>query len=122
VLFQDVRQFATYHAICRHVLNLRRLLRRGAAEPLLESHWGEPRVFGGRKALIVQLCAEVHGMGVRGYLPWVSHCAQEAPGEFIHLDRFGTGNLDGTVQWFGESEASHGGGDVIRRNRLEESW
>jgi hypothetical protein len=34
---------------------------------------------------------------VRGHLPWVSRCAQETPGEFIHADWFGTGDLDYTI-------------------------
>ena len=75
MLFQDVRQTAEYHAIYRHVPSLRCLLRRGAAEPLFETRRGEARVFGGGKALIVQLCAEVLGVDVRGHLPWVSRCA-----------------------------------------------
>src|SRR2546427_1508359 len=95
--FQDARQTAEYHAICRRVLSSRRLLRRGAAEPLLETRRGEARVIAGDKALIVQLCAEVAGVDVCGHLPWVSRCAQETPGEFIHSDWFGTGNLDCTV-------------------------
>src|SRR6266496_2837113 len=69
----------------------------GAGEPLLERRRAEARVSAGGEALIVQLCAEVLGVDVRGHLPWVSRCAQETPGEFIHSDRFGTGNLDCTV-------------------------
>jgi hypothetical protein len=34
---------------------------------------------------------------VRGHLPRVLRCAQEPPAQFIHSNRFGTGNLDGTV-------------------------
>src|SRR5438552_16980239 len=83
--------------ICRRVLSSRRLLRRGAAEPLLETRRGEARVIAGDKALIVQLCAEVAGVDVRGHLPWVSRCAQETPGQFIHSDWFGTRNLDRTL-------------------------
>src|SRR6266566_3002454 len=94
-LFQDVRQTAEHHAICRRVLSSRCLLRRGAAEPLLETRRGEARVIAGGETLIVQLCAEVAGVDVRGHLPWVSRCAQETPGQFIHSDWFGTGNLDG---------------------------
>src|SRR5439155_4738987 len=78
---------AEYHAICRCVLSSRRLLRRGAAEPLLEMRRAEARVIAGSKALIVQLCAEVEGVDVRGHLPWVSVFAQETPDEFIHSDR-----------------------------------
>ena len=55
----------------------------GAAEPLLEMRRAEARVIAGGKALIVQLCAEVEGVDVRGHLPWVSRCAQETPGR-IH--------------------------------------
>jgi hypothetical protein len=69
----------------------------GAAEPLLEMRRAEARVIAGGKALIVQLCAEVEGVDVRGHLPWISRCAQETPGEFIHSDRFGTGHLDRAV-------------------------
>src|SRR5215472_16229472 len=96
-LFQDVRQTAEYHAIYRHVPSLRCLLRRGAAEPLFETRRGEARIFGGSKAVIVELCAEVMGVDIRGHMPWVARCAQEAPGEFIHADWFGTGDLDRTV-------------------------
>jgi hypothetical protein len=92
--FQDTRQTAQYHAICRRVLSSCRLLCRGAAEPLVETCRTEARVSAGSKALIVQLCAEVAGVDVHGHLPWVSRCAQETPGEFIHSDRFGTGDLD----------------------------
>jgi hypothetical protein len=95
--FQDVRRTAECHAICRRVLSSRRLLRGGTAEPLLEKRRAEARLIAGGKALIVQLCAEVQGMGVRSHLPWVSRCAQETPDEFIHSDWFGTGDLDGTV-------------------------
>ena len=89
--FQEARQTAEYHAIYR-VLKLRCLLRRGSAEPIREMRRAEARVIAGSKALIVQLCAEVLGMDVRGHLPWVSRCAQETPGEFIHSDWFGTGS------------------------------
>ena len=51
--FQDARQTAEYHAICRRVLSSRRLLRRGAAEPLLETRRAEARVIVGDKALVV---------------------------------------------------------------------
>src|SRR5213596_1250322 len=92
--FQDARQTAEYHAICRRVLSSRCLSRRGAAEPLLETRRAEARVIAGGETLIVQLCAEVAGVDVRGYLPWVARCVQETPGQFIHSDWFGTGNLD----------------------------
>jgi hypothetical protein len=36
-------------------------------------------------------------MDVRSHLPWILRCAQKTPGEFIHSDRFGTGDLDCTV-------------------------
>ena len=62
--------------------------------------WAEARLIAGNKALIVQLCAEVLGVDVRDHLPWVSRCAQEAPGEFIHSDWFGTGNLDRVLKYF----------------------
>jgi hypothetical protein len=78
-------------------LRLCRLLRGGAAEPLLEVHWGEARFIAGGKALIVQLRSEVECVDVRVHLSWVSRCAQETSGEFIHWDWFGAGNLDGTV-------------------------
>ena len=65
VLFQDVRQTAEYHAICRRVLSLRGLLRRGATEPVREMRRAEARFIPGDKALIVQLCAEVLGVDVR---------------------------------------------------------
>src|SRR5437764_13721058 len=66
----------------------------GAAEPFLEMRRAEAGVVAGGKALIVQLCAEIQGVGVGDHLAWVSRCAQETPGEFIHSDRFGTGHLD----------------------------
>jgi len=69
----------------------------GAAEPLLEMRRAEARVIAGGKALIVQLCAEVEGVDIADHLAWISRCAQETPGEFIHSDRFGTGHLDRTV-------------------------
>jgi len=97
MLFQDVLQTAEYHAICRRVLSLRGLLRRGATEPVREMRRAEARFIARDKALIVQLCAEVLGVDVRGHLPWVSCCAQVTPGEFIHSDWFGTGNLDRAV-------------------------
>ena len=97
MLFQDVLQTAEYHAICRRVLSLRGLLRRGATEPVRGMRRAEARFIAGDKALIVQLRAEVLGVDVRGHLPWVSRCAQVTPGEFIHSDWFGTGNLDHAV-------------------------
>ena len=100
MLFQDVRQTAEYHAICRRVLSLRGLLRRGATEPVREMRRAEARFIAGDKALIVQLCAEVLGVDVRGHLPWVSRCAQVTPGEFLHSDWFGTGNLDRVLKYF----------------------
>jgi len=115
-------QTAEYHAICRRVLNLRRLLRRGATEPVREMRRAEARFIAGDKALIVQLCAEVLGVHVRGHLRWVSRCAQVTPGEFIHSDWFGTGDLDYTVYWLSEREASQGSGYVVRRDRLKEGW
>jgi hypothetical protein len=69
----------------------------GAAEPLLVMRRAEAGVIAGSKALIVQLCAEIQGVDICGHLAWVSRCAQETPGEFIHSDRFGTGDLDRTV-------------------------
>src|SRR5438105_9852341 len=71
----------------------------GAAEPFLVMRWAEARVITRARdeALIVQLCAEIQGVGVGDHLAWVSRCAQETPGEFIHSDRFGTGHLDRTV-------------------------
>lgn len=45
------------------------LLRRGTAEPLLETRRGEARVIAGCKAFIVQLCAEVPGVDVHCHLP-----------------------------------------------------
>src|SRR5207249_10540376 len=95
--FPDAWQTAEYHAICRRFLSSRCLLRRGAAEPLLETRRAEARVITGDKALIVQLCAEIQGVDIGDHLAWVSRCAQETPGEFIHSDRFGTGHLDRTV-------------------------
>ena len=53
MLFQDVRQTAEYHAICRRVLSLRGLLRRGATEPVREMRRAEARFITGDKALIV---------------------------------------------------------------------
>src|SRR5215467_756375 len=95
--FLDARQTAEYQAICRRVIGSRCLLRRVTAEPLLETRWAEACVVAGGKALIIQFCAEVQGVDVRGDLPWVSRCVQETPGEFIHSDWFGTTNLDCTV-------------------------
>src|SRR5262245_7630752 len=95
--FQKARQTANYHAICRHVRSLRCLLRCGAAEPLLEMRRRETRFLARGKTLIVQLCAEVEGMDVTDDFPWVSRCTQETPGEFVHSDWFGAGNLDDTV-------------------------
>ena len=60
----------------------------GAAEPLLVMRQAEAGVIAGGKALIVQLCAEVQGVDVGDHLAWVSRCAQETPGEFIHSDWF----------------------------------
>src|SRR5215471_11769685 len=94
VFFQDVRQAAQYHAICRHVRSSRGLLCRGATEPVREMRRAEARASAGGKALIVELGAEVDGVDVRRHLPWVSRCAQETPGEFVHSDRFRTGDLD----------------------------
>ena len=79
------------------VLSLRSLLRRGAIEPVREMRRAEARFIAGDKALIVQLCAEVLCVDVRGHLPWVSRCAQVTPVEFIHSDWVGTGNLYGAV-------------------------
>src|SRR2546423_3263657 len=69
----------------------------GAAEPIVVTRSAEMCVIARSKALIVQFCAEVEGMDVRGHLPWVSRCAQKTPGEFIHSDSFGAGDLDCTV-------------------------
>ena len=99
MLFQDVRQTAEYHAICRGILTSRCLLHRGA-QPLLKTRRSETRVTAGRKASIVQLCAKVAGVDVRDHLPWVSRCAQVTPGEFLHSDWFGTGNLDRVLKYF----------------------
>src|SRR6516162_11023354 len=93
MLFQDVLQTAEYHAICRRVLSLRGLLRRGATEPVREMRRAEARFIARDKALIVQLRAEVLGVDVRGDLRWISRCAQVTPGEFLHSDWFGTGHL-----------------------------
>ena len=70
ILFQDVRQTAEYHAICRRVLSLRGLLRRKTTEPVREMRRAEARFIAWDKALIVQLCAEVLGVDVRGDLRW----------------------------------------------------
>ena len=43
LLFQDVRQVAGYHAICRRVLSSRCLLRCGASEPVREMRRAEAR-------------------------------------------------------------------------------
>src|SRR5215472_12217499 len=43
-LLQDARQTAEYLAVCRCILSSRCLLRRRAAEPLLETHRRESRV------------------------------------------------------------------------------
>ena len=90
----------------------------GAAEPLLEMRRAEARVIAGGKALIVQLCAEVEGVDIADHLAWISRCAQETPGEFIHSDRFGTGHLDCAVHRFVDGNVGQGGSDVIRRNGL----
>src|SRR5262245_11304049 len=97
MLFQEARQTANYHAICRHVRSLRCLLRCGAAEPLLEMRRRETRFLARGKTLIVQICAEIERISVRDHLSWVSSCAQETSGEFVHSDWFGAGNLDDTV-------------------------
>src|SRR5437667_3927050 len=94
----------------------------GAAEPLLEMRRAEARVIAGGKALIVQFCAEVGRVHVRGHLPWISRCAQETPGEFIHSDRFGTGHFDRTIHRLTDCDFSQSGGDIIRRDGLHESW
>ena len=94
----------------------------GAAEPLREMRRAEARVIAGCKALIIQLCAEIAGVDICGHLPRISSCAQEMPDEFIHPNRFGTGNLDRAVQRFGDGNVSQGGGEIIRRDRLHETW
>src|SRR5439155_1898432 len=70
-----------------------------ALEPVLVMRRAEAEVITRARdeTLIVQLCAEVPGVDVVDHLAWVSRCAQETPGEFIHSDRFGTGDLDRTV-------------------------
>ena len=93
----------------------------GVAEPIFEMRRAEAHVTAGGKALIVQLCAEVQGVDVRGYFPWILGCAQETPNEFIHSDRFGTAQLDRAVHRFIDGNVSQGGGDVIRRDGLHKS-
>ena len=69
----------------------------GVAKPVCEMRRAEARVVVGGEALIVQLCAEVFGMGVCGHLPWVSRRAQETPDEFIHTDRLGAGYFNRAI-------------------------
>ena len=68
--------------------------------------------------MIVQLHAEVACVDVRGHLPWVSVCAQEASDKFVETDRFGTRQLDRAVQRFLDCDFGQCGSDVIRHDGL----
>ena len=97
-------------------------LGRGAAEPLLVMRQAEAGVIAGGKALIVQLCAEVFGMGVCGHLPWVSRRAQETPDEFIHTDRLGAGYFNRAIDRLPDGNVGQDISDIIGRNRLHKTW
>jgi len=87
----------------------------GALEPALIVRRAETGIISraGDKTLVVQLCAEVLGVNVRGNFPRVSGCAQETPHEFIHSNRFRTGNRDRAIHWLGKCDIGQGGGDVV---------
>ncbi len=74
------------------------------------------------EALIVQLCSKVTGVNISVHFSCVSGCAQKLADEFIHSDRFGTGDLDCTLYWLGDRDVSQSGGDIIRRDGLHERW
>src|SRR4029078_3702743 len=92
--FPDMRQTANSSCDLPPCPKLRCLLRCGAIEPLLKMRRCEARFLPGGKALILQLCSKVEGVDVGGHLSWVPHCTQETPGEIVHSDWFGAGNLD----------------------------
>src|SRR5207248_10581291 len=68
----------------------------GAAEPFLVMRRAEARVITRARdeALIVQLCAEIQGVGVGDHVAWVSRCAQETPADLFIRVGFGPANFD----------------------------
>ena len=60
---------------------------------------------------------------VGDYRPCVPGCVQKLPHEVVPVDRFGSGQFDGTIQRLSEGYIGHDGGDVIRRNGLhQDRW
>src|ERR1700730_14476158 len=95
-------------AICGEEILSVFFLSRGAFEPVVVMRWAEARITArfGDEALIVQLRAEIAGVNVGGHFSRVAGCAQETPNEFIHSDRFRTGNLDCTIHRLSEGDVS----------------
>ncbi len=73
--------------------------------PVVETRRTETRVFAGREALIVYLCAEEFYVGIGSHFPRVFVCIQESADEFVHTNWFGSPEFDRVVQWFRDSDA-----------------
>src|SRR3989442_5283722 len=85
----------------------------GAAEPVLETGWGDARVIAGGEGLIVHCCTEVACVDVGCDLSCVVFCDEDSSGEFVQTERFGACQLDRAIHRRGPPAAGPRGGGAI---------
>src|SRR4051794_9154453 len=81
----------------------------GAAEPVPEPRRADARALARGEASVVQLRAEVEGVGVRGHRARVSVRTQVSPDELAHADRLGARDLKHAVERFPRRDVGQDG-------------
>src|ERR1700709_1959159 len=97
------------------------LLPWGVTEPVREPDSTDPRLAGWCQRLIVQLGTEVAGVDIRDHLAPVTLGGQVLPRELVERSSISAGDFDRTVDGRRYRKIGQRRGDVIRRDRLEQS-
>src|SRR5262247_3911929 len=95
--------------------------RYGAADPFVETDAAEARFTQRHERALLDAAAVVSGLGVTHDLTRVADRLQIAGDDFTERCSFRAGDLDDAVAWRRERHFGGDGGNVLRRDGLEEA-
>src|SRR5690348_15605589 len=90
-------------------------------QPVLGACRAEPSFAERNKRALVHRSTEIAGLGVSHDLAWVADCLQIAGYDLVERRAFRAGDLDDTVGRLRERHIGDDGGNIGRRDRLEQA-
>src|SRR5215207_242718 len=90
-------------------------------KPVLEACRAEPSFAERNKRALLHKSAEIAGLGVSHDLAWVSDSLQIAGYDLVERRAFRAGDLDDAVCRLRECHIGDDGGNIVRRDRLEQA-